>query len=245
MARKTASRSSRTTRTAYKARPSTKSYAPKRYAKKKPASKIAGVTVPDGVIHYTTTAGRNNLHIEVMRPAWRTQKLPILFIHGAFDSSWIYRTPMKMLAKSGRRVYAVNLRGYSYSKCYNVAHLDIKDHLADIASVRKDLKLHKVIVAGYSSGGLFAQKHVESCGANGLVLYDPSHSKEISNAIGEKRNPREHVNAVEMFIPDESVLTEMFGRPIRGREYQTLLHHLSTAKCPGKFGKILKFWECL
>lgn len=193
-----------------------------------------------GVRWFSKVIGGHRLFVQGAAPIRKSGKLPILFIHGAFDASWIYRIPMNIFASSGRTVYAINMRGYSYSRYYPIKSLDVGDYLNDIRSIRNALGLKKVIIAGYSSGGLLAQKHVERHGATALVLYDPSHSLEIKRAIGEKSRYREWVEPVVRFWPDESIISEMYGRRVRGDEYLRLLEPFKHCAMSGKLWRAIE-----
>ena len=70
-------------------------------------------------------------------PARKTNRPPLLFVHGAFAGGWMWtETFMPFLAKAGCPCYALSLRGHGGSD--GREHIDwhsINDYVDDVAAI--------------------------------------------------------------------------------------------------------------
>ncbi len=104
-------------------------------------------------------------------PSRRSQRPPVLFIHGAFAGGWMWTdTFMPFLADAGYACHALSLRGHGGSD--GREHIDwhsISDYVYDVRQVVDWLGEPPVIV-GHSMGGFIVQKYLEKYEAAGAGL---------------------------------------------------------------------------
>ena len=185
-------------------------------------------------VRFESFIGPQRLFVEGARPEMETEKPAILFVGGAFDGSWIARQQVDSWAAHGYPSYALNLRGYYRSRWRDVADLTYTDYLNDILTVRESLGLGRIILAGYSLGGLLAQKFAEIFGAHALVLYDPDPPREVAKTAGIPPSSDRSIPPVMNFWPSREIVEEMLGRPAEPREYRRLLDLFKQSYLSGK-----------
>jgi non-heme chloroperoxidase len=104
-------------------------------------------------------------------PAKKTDRPPVLFIHGAFAGGWMWtETFMPFLAKAGYPCYALSLRGHGGS--HGIDQIDwhsINDFIADVTTVVNWLGVAPVLI-GHSMGGFVVQKYLEHHDVPGAAL---------------------------------------------------------------------------
>jgi len=104
-------------------------------------------------------------------PAKKTNRPPVLFVHGAFAGGWMWtETFMPFLAKAGYPCYALSLRGHGGSN--GIDQIDwhsINDFVADVNTVVNWLGTPPVLV-GHSMGGFVVQKYLEHHQVPGAAL---------------------------------------------------------------------------
>ena len=104
-------------------------------------------------------------------PAKKTNRPPVLFVHGAFAGGWMWtETFMPFLAKAGYPCYALSLRGHGGSN--GIDQIDwhsINDFVADVNTVVNWLGMPPVLV-GHSMGGFVVQKYLEHHQVPGAAL---------------------------------------------------------------------------
>ncbi|HRH13666.1 MAG TPA: alpha/beta fold hydrolase [Azonexus sp.] len=104
-------------------------------------------------------------------PTEKTDRPPLLFIHGAFAGGWMWTdTFMPFLAKAGFPCYALSLRGHAGSD--GRERLDwhsIADYVDDLTTVVDWLEKEPVLI-GHSMGGFIVQKYLERHTAPAAVL---------------------------------------------------------------------------
>lgn len=91
-----------------------------------------------------------------------TNSAPLLFVHGAWHSSWCWTEHfLPYFAEHGYPAYAFDLRGHGKSD--GAKHLrwtSIADYVADVEQAIRQLERPPVLIA-HSMGGLVAQKYLE------------------------------------------------------------------------------------
>jgi alpha-beta hydrolase superfamily lysophospholipase len=111
------------------------------------------------------------LHVVSRSPASPTRPHPILFVHGAFHSSWVWEEHfLPYFAARGYEVHAVNWRGHGRSGGHETLHRNrIADYVADVAQAASALKEPPILV-GHSMGGFVVQKCLEGFRAPAGIL---------------------------------------------------------------------------
>ncbi|KAA2235820.1 alpha/beta hydrolase [Salinarimonas soli] len=111
------------------------------------------------------------LEIVAAGPPGPSRGAPILFVHGAFGGAWIWaERMMPFLARRGRAVAAVSLRGHGRSEGHEALDTtSLADFGADLRRVVASLREPPILV-GHSLGGLLAQLALGRLPLRGLVL---------------------------------------------------------------------------
>lgn len=104
-------------------------------------------------------------------PTRKTNRPPVLFIHGAFAGGWMWtETFMPFLAAAGHPCHALSLRGHGGSAGRaQIGWHSINDYVDDVRSVIEWLGEAPVLV-GHSMGGFIVQKYLEHHDVPGAAL---------------------------------------------------------------------------
>lgn len=148
----------------------------------------------------------------------------LLFIHGAYQGSWIFRQWQSLFAAAGWRSFALSLRNHPGSfrlTEWEFLQLTPADYVADVMRVAAWLQEPFVLV-GHSMGGMIAQKatdHSPECVA-ALVLLGSGPPAGLG-ASRPRDMPPDRVS-----LPDyEQVRRHMFGE-INDAAYATFFARL-------------------
>ena len=110
-----------------------------------------------------------DLTVAVERPPTKTNKTPVLLIHGMFAGAWMWDNYQSLFARHGYETHAINLRGHHGSRPVpDIGKVSVHDYVADCKEVARTLR--NPIVIGHSMGGLLAQKLAEAGNVRALVL---------------------------------------------------------------------------
>jgi fatty-acyl-CoA synthase len=114
-------------------------------------------------------AGRAGaLDCVTLEPSNASPKADLLFVHGAWSSSWYWETFfLPWFAERGYRCRAVSLRGHGRSEG-RVRWASIGAYVEDVAMAGRDLS--DPVVIGHSMGGFVAQKYAAKYPVRGLAL---------------------------------------------------------------------------
>lgn len=154
----------------------------------------------DGIyVHETSLAD-----LAAPRPA-------LLFVHGAYQGSWVFRQWQSFFAACGWRTFALSLRNHPGS--YRLSEREFlqltpADYVSDVLHIATWIQKPFVLV-GHSMGGMIAQKAAESCPGyiSALVLLGSGPPASIG-ASRPRDMPSDRVS-----IPDyEQVRRHMFGK---------------------------------
>ncbi len=110
-----------------------------------------------------------------------THDTSIIFVHGSWGASWMWKTYMDYFSKHGWNVYALDLRGHGESSI-SINGARMEDYVDDIQIFVTKHSLKNPIVIGHSMGGLVALMYAVSHSVKALVTIDPSPSKEVQGA---------------------------------------------------------------
>ena len=122
--------------------------------------------IPAGITErrfFQTPSGPLELHVAL--PSERTNKPPLLFVHGGFGSAECYQNFLPFFAAQGYSCYAVSLRGHGHSfnpgywaLYFTPRQAFLTDLAAAVRYVREDIGgAANPIVLGHSSGGGLTQ----------------------------------------------------------------------------------------
>lgn len=118
----------------------------------------------------TTVAGFPALH---GAPGSKTEKPPILFLHGAFADHFTFERWVGAFADLGYETFAPARRGRAGVGPDRAAGLDFDDYVDDTRAVLATLDQPPIIV-GHSLGALIAQRLAAQGAARSIVLLAPA-----------------------------------------------------------------------
>jgi len=114
-----------------------------------PSPKYISISAPDG--------GHINIAVydapisDEIRDA---NKDPIILIHGWPELAYSWKNQMEVLAETGRRVLAIDLKGFGRSDTpHNVAQYDMRHITDDLANLLGVLEIKRAIFCGHDWGG--------------------------------------------------------------------------------------------
>lgn len=93
-----------------------------------------------------------DLSLDHAAPESSKYPLPLLFVHGMHEWSWIFQKWLQVAADAGWDAYALNLRGHHDSKpTKKFGEVSIMDYVEDVEDVLR--KIGPAILVGHSMGG--------------------------------------------------------------------------------------------
>ncbi len=116
------------------------------------------------------------MHLELLsnQPEGTPHPTPLLFVHGAWHSSWCWTEHfLPYFARHGYLSYAIDLRGHGKSEgSKRLRWTRIADYVADVEQITRQLERPPLLI-GHSMGGLIVQKYLEKHSAPAAVLLAP------------------------------------------------------------------------
>ena len=110
--------------------------------------------------------------VHVVPSTVASERSPLVLVHGAANSSGVWRFWQQALAERGWTTHAVDLRGHGDSEG-SVDGATMADYAGDVTSVVEGLP-ETPVVAGWSMGGLVAMMVAARGGARACVALAPS-----------------------------------------------------------------------
>lgn len=111
----------------------------------------------------------DGLRLDHAVPARRRHGVPLLFVHGMWGGSWVFRNYLGFAASRGREAWAINLRGHHGSRPVDdLARVRIEDYVQDVEDVLDTIG--PAVVVGHSMGGLIAQMVAAHRDLDAIVL---------------------------------------------------------------------------
>lgn len=148
----------------------------------------------------------SGLRLERYLPAITKRKNPLLFVHGNFHGSWLWRFFLEYFAGRGVSCYALNFRGHWLSEGHaDLGKAVIEDYVQDVCECLTAIGAETILV-GHSMGGVVCQKVAESTPVKKLILLDSAPCKELTEQHLQL-DPRraELVKTLFLYQPDGTV----------------------------------------
>ncbi|MCG9051655.1 alpha/beta hydrolase [Laribacter hongkongensis] len=132
---------------------------------------------------------------------------PLLFVHGAYSSAWVWDVDwMPQLAASGRAVHALSLEGHGQSDGHLwLAACGIDDYVGNVRQIVATLPEPPVLV-GHSMGGFVVQRYLElGHEAAGVVLLASVPPRGLTRStLNLLRQAPDLLGALQLFQASES-----------------------------------------
>ena len=185
------------------------------------------------------------VEVRVVSSLVASERPPVVLVHGAANSSGVWRSWQQALAERGWSSHAVDLRGHGDSEG-SVDGATMADYADDVASVVEGLP-ETPVVAGWSMGGLVAMMLAARGGARacvGLAPSTPAATRDESVAIRRgvfgaeeygitSRDPAEQPTMPDLDIEERRVAIESLSPESR------------TARDDRKAGIVIPSLPCL
>lgn len=123
------------------------------------------------------------INASVSVPLGNSNHPPIVLIHGAANSSIVWRFWQRELTARGWPTYAVDLRNHGDSEPIDLSRTSMHDYAEDVLSLCSQISQRPVLI-GWSMGGLVAMMVAAQGHADGCVTLAPSTpSLEIDESV--------------------------------------------------------------
>lgn len=105
------------------------------------------------------------MHLELLtcEPETASRPNPLLFVHGAWHSSWCWGEYfLPYFARQGYTAHALDLRGHGKSEgARRLRRNRLMDYVADVEQIARQFDQPPILI-GHSMGGLIVQKYLET-----------------------------------------------------------------------------------
>lgn len=98
----------------------------------------------------------DGLHVAFYRGSNGGRGHPLLFVHGAWGGSWIFRDYLGYLPAAGWNCYAMNLRGHYKSDTFNLGGVTQWDYARDVIRIARRLPAPPILI-GFGTGAHLIQ----------------------------------------------------------------------------------------
>ncbi len=98
---------------------------------------------------------------------------PVVLVHGAANSSGVWRFWLEHLTARGHSCLAPDLRGHGHAACADLSRVVMSDYVEDVSGAVRDLSTPPVVV-GWSMGGLVALMYGVTFPTAGVIALGPS-----------------------------------------------------------------------
>jgi pimeloyl-ACP methyl ester carboxylesterase len=138
--------------------------------------------------------------VERYLPAVTKSRNPLLFVHGNFHGSWMWRFFLEYFSSRGVSCYALNFRGHWLSRGHaELGRAVTEDYVQDVRECLAAIN-GEVILIGHSMGGVVCQKAAEGAPLKKLILLDSAPCRAVTEGF-LKLDPERKGVAETMFIP--------------------------------------------
>lgn len=142
----------------------------------------------------------SGLCMERYLPAITKSRHPILFVHGNFHGSWMWRYFLEYFSRNGVSCYALNFRGHWLSRGHaELGKAVAEDYVQDVHECLAAIG-GEVILIGHSMGGVVSQKAAEGSPLKKLILLDSAPCRAMTEGCLEL-DPERKAAAESTFIP--------------------------------------------
>jgi len=114
-------------------------------------------------------------------PGGTAVSTPVVLVHGAANSSSVWKYWQRALAERGFASYAIDLRGHGASDRIDLSRVSMRDYADDVAALIRQFAAPPIVL-GWSMGGLAAMLAVEDTGARAFIGLAPSVPRRERNA---------------------------------------------------------------
>ena len=144
--------------------------------------------------------------VERYLPAITKSRNPILFIHGNFHGSWMWRYFLDYFSCKGVSCYAINLRGHWLSSGHaDLGNAVVEDYVQDVHECLAAIG-GEVILIGHSMGGVVSQKAAEGTPLKKLILLDSAPCRAITDGYLELDQERKVVTETTCIPQNDGTL---------------------------------------
>lgn len=98
---------------------------------------------------------------------------PVVLVHGAANSSGVWRFWLERLTARGYSCLAPDLRGHGRAACADLSRAVMADYVEDVSRAARDLPTPPVVI-GWSMGGLVALMYGAAYPTAGVIALGPS-----------------------------------------------------------------------
>lgn len=142
----------------------------------------------------------SGLCVERYLPAVTRSRNPLLFVHGNFHGSWMWRFFLDYFSSRGISCYALNFRGHWLSRGHaELGRAAVDDYVQDVHECLAAIGGQAILI-GHSMGGVVSQKAAEGTPLKKLILLDSAPCKAVTEGFFELDQKRKEMTGT-MFIP--------------------------------------------
>jgi pimeloyl-ACP methyl ester carboxylesterase len=98
----------------------------------------------------------DGLHVEFYRGTDGGRGAPLMFVHGAWGGSWMFKNYLDYLPAAGWNCYAMNLRGHYKSDSFQLGGVTQWDYARDVIRIARRLPAPPVLI-GFGTGAHLIQ----------------------------------------------------------------------------------------
>jgi pimeloyl-ACP methyl ester carboxylesterase len=98
----------------------------------------------------------DGLHVEFYRGVDGGRGAPLLFVHGAWGGSWMFKNYLDYLPAAGWNCYAMNLRGHYKSDAFELGGMTQWDYARDVIRIARRLPAPPILI-GFGTGAHLIQ----------------------------------------------------------------------------------------
>jgi pimeloyl-ACP methyl ester carboxylesterase len=149
----------------------------------------------------------SGLCVERFLPAVTRSRNPLLFVHGNFHGSWMWRCFLDYFSCRDISCYALNFRGHWLSRGHaELGKATVEDYVQDVHECLAAMGGETILI-GHSMGGVVSQKAAEGTPLKKLILLDSAPCKAVTEGFLELDSKRKEViETVFVPQPDGTIL---------------------------------------